>query len=343
MDKLPTDTDEWNSLNEGKQKEILTNLYLETGDSDGVARALKGCLPREQIRELMRNAGLNRNWLNRQRQPLYVPKILYLDIETAPVTGAVWGLWNNNLGLKQIYTDWYMICWAGMWEHEREVFGDSLHLTKRKKRKGLKWYKDDLAIVQSLWDKLEEADVVIGHNSKKFDIAKWQSRSIELGLLPPTPFRQIDTLEASKKHKFTSNKLDWLVSRFVGRNKLNTDMDLWNRCYDGDTSKYQEYDGLDAFEYMYKYNGVDIELLREVYLYLRPWMNSHPNLAVIVGDTTPRCPACTSDQLDDGGLYPTNASLFPAHRCRACGHISRGRFSLLSREQRRSLLISTAG
>ena len=34
------------------------------------------------------------------------PKVLVFDIETSPIISYVWGLWNNDVGLNQIHTDW---------------------------------------------------------------------------------------------------------------------------------------------------------------------------------------------------------------------------------------------
>lgn len=33
------------------------------------------------------------------------PKILILDIETSPILGYVWSLWENNLALNQVKED----------------------------------------------------------------------------------------------------------------------------------------------------------------------------------------------------------------------------------------------
>ena len=34
------------------------------------------------------------------------PRILFFDIETAPMLGYMWSLWDQNLGLNQIKQDW---------------------------------------------------------------------------------------------------------------------------------------------------------------------------------------------------------------------------------------------
>ena len=43
------------------------------------------------------------------------PKILLYDIETAPIQAYVWGLWDNNVALNQIETDWYILSWSAKW------------------------------------------------------------------------------------------------------------------------------------------------------------------------------------------------------------------------------------
>jgi hypothetical protein len=37
------------------------------------------------------------------------PKVLIYDIETAPILGYVWRLWDQNIGLNMIEQDWHVI------------------------------------------------------------------------------------------------------------------------------------------------------------------------------------------------------------------------------------------
>jgi len=43
------------------------------------------------------------------------PKVLILDIETAPIEAFTWGLWDQNVGLNQIKADWTVLSWAAKW------------------------------------------------------------------------------------------------------------------------------------------------------------------------------------------------------------------------------------
>lgn len=122
--------------------------------------------------------------------------------------------------------------------------------------------EDDSRIVKNLWKLLDEADIVIAHNGKRFDIPKINSRFILNGCPPPSFYKQIDTKEvASRNFGFSSNKLDALAGYFNIRHKDDTDFDLWVRCLKGDKK---------ALQYMEKYNIGDIEILEKVYLKLRP-------------------------------------------------------------------------
>ena len=43
------------------------------------------------------------------------PRILLIDIETAPLLSYTWGTWDQNIGLNQIEQDTYILSWAAKW------------------------------------------------------------------------------------------------------------------------------------------------------------------------------------------------------------------------------------
>lgn len=76
---------------------------------------------------------------------------------------------------------------------------------------------------------------MIAHNGKKFDIPKINTRFIINGLNPPSPYKQIDTLEVARKQfGFSSNSLDALATFFGFDNKDPHDFILWKSCLNGD-------------------------------------------------------------------------------------------------------------
>lgn len=234
-------------------------------------------------------------------------KILILDIETAPLKAYVWKRWKENISLDQTISEWFMIAWSAKWLEEDATY--SSVLTSKEIL-----HEDDSRIVKNLWILLDEADIIIAHNGKNFDIPKINSRFILCGCVPPSPYKQIDTLEVVKKQfGFSSNKLDALAIYFGFSTKLETGFELWKKCMEGDK---------DSLLYMEKYNRYDVQLLEKVYLKLRPWIPSHPNIN-LYNDSTIACTSCGSHNIIKGKYYYTNRNKYQTYRCLDCGAISR--------------------
>ena len=49
------------------------------------------------------------------------PKVLLIDLETAPCTLYGWSLWNQNFGLNQIENEWYILSYSAKWLGSDEV------------------------------------------------------------------------------------------------------------------------------------------------------------------------------------------------------------------------------
>jgi DNA polymerase III epsilon subunit-like protein len=175
---------------------------------------------------------------------------------------------------------------------------------------------NDKALVTELWKLMDEADIILGHNGDQFDIKKSNARFLAHGLTPPTPYKTVDTKKVAKKYfGFASNKLDELCRQLgIGRKKEHEGWPLWKGCYEGD---------MKAWKRMLAYNVQDVELLDQLYLKLRPWMDNHPNLNLIRG-TTHSCPACGSFNNHRRGHYLTSTNLIQRYKCNSCGKWSKG-------------------
>lgn len=181
----------------------------------------------------------------------------------------------------------------------------------------------------SLAKLLNEADIVITHNGKKFDLLKINARMLIHRLPPVKPYQNIDTLEVAKKQfGFTSNKLDYLAKILGVDTKLETNFQLWSDCVDGKP---------EALEYMFKYNNWDVECLEAVYLRLRPWIRNHPNLNLYYECDEPICPNCGSKHLTPEGFYYTSVNKYQVFRCE-CGATSRMRTSAVDPEVKEVIL-----
>jgi hypothetical protein len=155
---------------------------------------------------------------------------------------------------------------------------------------------------------------VCGHNAARFDCRKANSRFIANGLKPPTPYKTVDTLKIARtSFKFDSNRLDDLGQYLgVGRKKPNTGKALWLGCMAGDPKCWKQ---------MAAYNKQDVNLLEAVYLKLRAWHSTHPNLNHFTG-AVGACPVCQSFATCSGGFNYTSTGKRHRIICKACGHNS---------------------
>ena len=247
------------------------------------------------------------------------PKILLFDIENAPNTAYIWGLWQEVISQDMLDQNWFMLCWAAKWLGNKEIYSSALvDFPKNYKRDK----EDDKLILQKLWQLLDEADIVIAHNGKKFDVRKANARFIMNNMPPPSPFKVVDTLQEARKYFFfTSNKLNDLGKYLgVGQKVETGGFKLWKQCMDGD---------LKAWDKMVKYCKNDIILLEKIYLKLRPYMETHPNINLYSHDIDNKCPKCGSDKIKKEGFSYTSVSKYQRYSCRSCGGWFRDRTNLL--------------
>jgi len=246
-------------------------------------------------------------------------KILYYDIETAPNLSFVWGQYEQNVIAHD--REWYMLCVSYRWEHEKKANVTSLVDFPEVYKKDP---ENDFHVAKKLWDLFNEADIVIAHNGDKFDMRKANARFVAHGLGPASPVKSVDTLKVARRYfMFNSNKLDHLGDHLgVGRKVSTGGFETWAGCMRGDT-KY--------WKLMIKYAKQDVDLLREVYMKLRPWMKNHPNLNVYDGGQN--CPTCGSSNLHRRGQRPTQVATYQQWQCNDCKSYSRTRLAESSVER----------
>ena len=250
-------------------------------------------------------------------------KILVFDVETAPLRSYTWGLWKVNVAPVQIISDWFMLTWSAKWLFEEDVFSGRLTPEEA-------LAEDDSRITADIWKLLNEADIIIAHNARRFDVKKLNTRFLLNGLNPPMPYQIIDTLEhLKKKFSISSNRLDYVNKLLNIDRKMDTGgFALWDGCMKGDE---------DSLIKMEKYNIVDVEILEETYLRLRPWIQPHPNLGLFIEDDVDKCPSCGSGELLFGGTpYTTAANTYESFRCGSCGSVGRSKKAIKNRTTTRS-------
>lgn len=258
------------------------------------------------------------------------PKILLMDIETKPLLGYVWSLWENNLSLEQVKDDWSVLSWSAKW------LGDPPEKIMYEDQRKAKDIGDDKKLLKNIWKLLDEADVVIAQNGKAFDHKKLNARFVLNGMKPPSSYKIIDTMLIAKKHfNFTSNKLAYLSDKLCTKykklkSKKFPGFEMWLECIAGNRKAWKE---------MELYNKHDVLALEEVYYKLIPWDNSlNFNL---YHDTLELVCSCGSKKFARNGYSYTNAGKFHRYKCKKCGAETRSKLNLLSKEKRASLRVRT--
>lgn len=251
-------------------------------------------------------------------------KILILDIETAPTVAYVWQAWKQNIGLNQIKENGYLMSFSAKWLGEEEVVYEE-------NRHG-----DDRELVAKLLVLLDQADMVVAHNAKKFDIPTILGRAVIHGYAPPSPFKIIDTLITAKKEfRLFSNKLEYIAKMLGCADKKKHEkfpgFELWLQCLKQNDEAWAE---------MRTYNIQDVLTLEEVYLRLRPWMRQHPNVAVNMEADVPLCPKCGSKHIHFRGYYTTNVSKYRKFQCQDCKGWGRTRFTEYPKDKRKELMVN---
>ena len=244
------------------------------------------------------------------------PKVLFLDIESAPLTLQGWGLFNQNFGLEQIKEDWSILSYsAKLLGCDEVLYSDVSEKTE-----------DD--ILTELHFLLDSVDFVVGHNLERFDLPKIRAKMVERGFSPYSPVRTIDTLKICKQEfKFTSNRLAYLTNLLCKRHKKSDHSEfagfsLWSEFLKGNPA---------AIKTMREYNTLDVTSLEELYLIIAPWSTKAPQFEVYSEDVD------MSDWEKDGYVY-TNLGKYDRYKNKLTGQYKRGRVNLLTKEKRASLL-----
>lgn len=311
-----------------EQKDLIVELHLDGLSSRAICRKL-GISEKKKssINYFLADWRLGKEVYSKGKVKLnsHLPKVLLFDIETAPNKMMGWSLWNQNFGLNQIVNEWFLLSYSAKWLGQDEVLYEDME--------GIVNTEDDTHLMDSLWKLFDEADVIIGQNSKAFDVKKMNARWIMHGYLPPSPYKQIDTLDIAKRNfAFTSRKLEWMTDKLCENKKLThgkfAGFELWKECL---------LDNPDAWLEMKEYNMMDVVSLEELYLKMAAWDNKHVNFNLYHEDNHKHVCRCGSHKVKESGFAYTGVSKFQQYTCLDCGASTRGRKNLFSKEKRDSL------
>lgn len=231
-----------------------------------------------------------------------VPRLLVIDIETAPNLCWTWGLFKQNIGINQIEKPGRVLCFAARWHGEGETlfFSEHRHGRERMAREAHKL--------------MAAADSIVGWNSQRFDTRWLNATHRDERLRRVAGYSHIDLMRAVKKYEYRpSYKLDY-NARYLGiGGKVETGgFDLWRDCMAGDA---------EAWKLMEQYNRHDTELTEAVLsdMCQGGWLPGLPNLSILGGDV---CPYCGGEHLQADGYRMVQTRRYRKWICLDCGGTS---------------------
>jgi hypothetical protein len=176
--------------------------------------------------------------------------------------------------------------------------------------------KNNIELVRHILSLISEADIVLGHNAANFDNKRVNTEIIKHGLMPPPPYKTIDTLKvARQRFGFNFNSLKALAEFLGLPHKLETGgYKLWKDCGLGD---------MKAWAKMSRYCAGDTATLEALYMKFRPWAPNHPDMNARDGHIG--CPVCRGVNLERRGSGVNAHGTYPRFQCRDCGKWAKGK------------------
>jgi len=230
------------------------------------------------------------------------PKILVYDEEWFPNISYTWGMWEQNV--IKIIREGYMLSFHALLNGKHISKG----LCDYEGYNGGPEKEKDLA--QDLWKLFDEADIVIGFNSDKFDNRKANALFFKYRLGVPSPYKSIDLMKIWKRNFQTNaNSLKYIAEYANIKKKMeNEGFPLWEGCDQGDPKYWKK---------MLAYNKQDVVVTNNLYQELLPWIQNHPHVSF------DGCRNCGGAVLATTRTYMTkNKGEQTRYQCAKCGHWS---------------------
>ena len=232
-------------------------------------------------------------------------KILIYDIERMKGSAAVefWSL--SDFKNRRIHAD-DVTAWP------RTICVAWRFLGNKTTEFASEWDDGNEGMHQRIWSAFNEADITIGHNSKAFDEKHLNTGWRDLGMFPPSPSKQIDTLAVARARFGDESKtLDALCHRIGLAGKTDRfDVELARAACAGDKAAQRK---------IKAYNVGDIDATEALYVSLLPWIKSHPHIAPNAGADKMLCPRCASEDIARDGTWTVHVNSYLRYRCGECG------------------------
>jgi hypothetical protein len=237
-------------------------------------------------------------------------RVLTLDIERIPGLAPVWDQKTRWIGAQTWRRLPRTICVGYHW------------YDKRHPALIAEW--DDtnrVNFVNAAWELLDQADVIVTFNGKRFDLPHLKGMFAEAGMPPPSPWRNVDLFQVARTaFGFESKSLDHLCQRLGVVGKRGR--------YDAAQAEAAASGDERAQAALTRYCKADVKATVAVYDALRAWIPNHPHIGHTSSETL-TCPNCGGTDLEPNGSYRAITMEYAQYRCRHCkanvraGHVRR--------------------
>lgn len=230
-------------------------------------------------------------------------KIAVLDIERIAGLAEVWDFAPKFIRPEQFREPPRTVCLAWKWLGE-----DQIHFASE-------WDDTHEGMVRKAHTVLDEADYIVGWNSKRFDIRHLKSHFLEYGISPPSSHVDIDLmLNLKREFEFLYNRMAYIADVLGMDGKDKTPPGMW-RDLRSDSPGVRAR----ARAAMEKYNRRDVELTEEMYHLMLPWLKGINLNLFRDPEDGPCCTNCGSTNYRLKGTRPSLTRLYQRIRCNDCG------------------------
>lgn len=206
------------------------------------------------------------------------PRELYIDIETSPNLGLLYDLRvpSGFINPDMIIKDYFIISWSAEWMN---CYGHKNYKGVVSAKDAKDWIfswlsgtesRPDENILRPLRDLMDEADLIWGHNYKKFDRKKINTRLLINRIPKPEDYKMIDTLQVARSvFAFGSNQLHQINKRLGNNGKEHIELEDWKDVLRGKQSTLKK---------IVSYNVGDVKEGIAMVKKMRAWVSPFPKI-----------------------------------------------------------------
>ena len=173
---------------------------------------------------------------------------------------------------------------------------------------------DDSAVCMLAYEILKDADVIVTHNGKKYDMPYLNNRLMKHGFPPLHKIKHVDTKVVAKRIKPYSASLGHLADELkLTELKMSTGgASLWDQVRQRNKAAQKK---------MSDYCKQDVETLEALYLYFRPLLlaSETANYHHYYPEDVHTCPKCGSENLGKNGRRRVKKGFQQRYSCNNCG------------------------